>query len=167
MPGQRWPPGPSVLATLLSCSNSMLQATPSSQHHTRVTSSDLLLVTLEQNHESGQEERWRCFSAWSCGLLPLGPLKERFGDPPQGRAINTFCYYQNVVTKYILYSTKHDLIGWYAYASVLYETHLLPHLQKGKSCLGLLGSESEAAQQREFPTQKLIPCLAWVPASYT
>lgn len=153
MPGQSWPPGTSVLTALL-----LLQQPGPGQRHTRATSSALLLVTLEQNNASGQEEGRHCFSAWNCILLPLGPLEERLVDAPQGRTITKLCYW---------YSIRHVLISWCVCVLGSVRHTRLPHLQKGKSCLGLLGSHSEAAQQREFPTQKLIPCLTRVPALST
>lgn len=55
----------------------------------------------------------------------------------------------------------HVLISWHVYVPGSVSTWT-PNHQRGKSCLGLLGSESETPQQREFSTQKLIPCLARV-----
>lgn len=79
-----------------------------------------------------------------------GPRKNGCG-PPQGRAS----------TELLLGSLQACLISCHVYVLGSVSTWT-PNHQRGKSCLGLLGSESEAPQQREFPTQKLIPCLARV-----
>ena len=84
-----------------------------------------------------------------------GPREKGCGPPQVEPVLNCFCC-----------PFRHVLISWkvYVLGSVSAWT---PNHQRGKSCLGLLGSESEAPQQREFPTQKLIPCLAQVSALST
>lgn len=98
-----------------------------------------------------------------CVAFPGAP-KERLVGPPEFTPP-----YSRVVNKLlrVFHQTFLDQLVCVCHCS-LWDTP--GHLTSKKKDLaqGLLGSNSEAVQQRAFPTQKLtISCLTWVSASFT
>lgn len=150
----------------LLCYAVMTQSTPIFQGWTRQLFEIFVSPTGTELCISLRRNGRHCFSAWNHVLLSLGPLKEGLWD----LRIQPFHKAESSVNSVIGILSN---ISWSASMCVLLEVYTggdiyLLHLQKGKLCLGLLGSDNTAAQQRKFFTHKFtVPCFAWVFVSST